>query len=127
MSHIEARALAKVSSPPFTYCRYIDDIFVDVCGDEQIEQLKQELEDASVLSFTIEKSVNNQLPFLDVAILEYFFSSILLLENLLDYDETLEDHVSSKWITSNHHLDVRNILYSVWGTFDYSILLYRYN
>ena len=74
-----------------------------------------------------EQRVSKKCPSVDVAILEYCSCFIALLEKLLDYDETLEDHVSSKWITRNHHLDVRNILYSVWGTFDYSILLYRYN
>ena len=68
MTHIEIQALEKVSQRPFTYCRYIDDVFVDVQSDEHLQSLREELENTSILRFTTEKSEDNKLPFLDVAV-----------------------------------------------------------
>ena len=68
MTNVETRALAELNPRPFTFCRYIDDIFVDVQNDEQLQKLKQELEKEPILGFTTERSVDNKLPFLDVAV-----------------------------------------------------------
>ena len=61
-------ALEGMTVKPFTYCRYIDDIFVDVADEEQLMLLKSKLEDNSVLRFTVEMSVGNRLPFLDLTV-----------------------------------------------------------
>ena len=66
MSHIEALALSDMDKKPFIYCRYIDDIFVDVADENQLDLLKMKLKDNSVLDFTSELSVGNKIPFLDV-------------------------------------------------------------
>ncbi|XP_068229581.1 uncharacterized protein [Palaemon carinicauda] len=54
---------------PFTTHRghiYIDDTFIKATSTEAIENLRRTFEDNSVLHFTLENSVNNSLPFLDV-------------------------------------------------------------
>ena len=53
---------------PATYCRYVDDIFVDVRDTTQLENLIEAFEQNSVLHFTFEKSQHNILPFLDVTV-----------------------------------------------------------
>lgn len=50
------------------YCRYVDDVFLDIEDEHHIERLKSEMEKMSVLKFTVEKSVENKLPFLDIEI-----------------------------------------------------------
>ncbi|XP_076037240.1 uncharacterized protein LOC143022776 [Oratosquilla oratoria] len=66
MCHVENSVLSSINPSPKMYLRYVDDIFVDVDGDEQLENLKRALEENSCLRFTIEKSVENKIPFLDV-------------------------------------------------------------
>ena len=68
MAHIESRAIHSLNTPPHIYCRYVDDIFVDTTGEEHLASLTAALEEHSVLKFTIEPSINNKLPFLDVHI-----------------------------------------------------------
>ncbi|XP_076032480.1 uncharacterized protein LOC143020199 [Oratosquilla oratoria] len=50
------------------YTRYVDDIFVLVRDQRELEDLKATLQCVSGLNFTTENSVNGQLPFLDVKI-----------------------------------------------------------
>ena len=68
MSHIEAIALGSMEIKPFIYCRYIDDIFVDITDERHLTELKTSLETNSVLNFTSELSTNNKIPFLDVSV-----------------------------------------------------------
>ena len=68
MAHIESCALDKIDLKPYTYCRYIDDVFLDVQSEQQLLCLKQELENISVLKFTVELAVNHKISFLDVAV-----------------------------------------------------------
>ena len=68
MAHVESIALDKMATAPFTYCRYIDDIFVDIHSEQQLLCLKAQLEEASVLTFTVELAVNHKMSFLDVAV-----------------------------------------------------------
>ncbi|XP_076045660.1 uncharacterized protein LOC143027899 [Oratosquilla oratoria] len=63
--HIENSVLSSINPSPKMYLRYVDDIFVDV-EDEQLDPLKKALEENSCLRFTIEKSVENKITFLDV-------------------------------------------------------------
>jgi hypothetical protein len=49
------------------YGRYIDDIFI-ICEEEELQSLKEEMMNISGLNFTIEKSVDNKLPFLNVLV-----------------------------------------------------------
>ena len=51
---------------PRTYCRYVDDTFVIVEDDLELQELRRLFEEKSGLRFTTEKSVNGSLPFLDV-------------------------------------------------------------
>ncbi|XP_063876914.1 uncharacterized protein LOC135109465 [Scylla paramamosain] len=50
------------------YCRYIDDIFIKTKEEEEIEHLRTYLQETSGLNFTIEKSSEGKMPFLDVLI-----------------------------------------------------------
>ena len=68
MSHVEALALEGVETKPSIYCRYIDDIFVEVTDEDQLAALKMSLETNSVLQFTSELSIDNRIPFLDVSV-----------------------------------------------------------
>ena len=65
MSHVEAKVMQIVPAP-YIYCRYIDDVFVDVQDEAHLDTLKAELERNSVLKFTVDKSIDNKMPFLDV-------------------------------------------------------------
>ncbi|XP_076059489.1 uncharacterized protein LOC143036126 [Oratosquilla oratoria] len=53
---------------PEIYCRYIDDIFIKTTHNEDIILLKNYLQDASGLTFTIENSVEGSMPFLDILV-----------------------------------------------------------
>ena len=53
---------------PKIYTRYVDDIFLQVADNNQIEQIKQKFESTSVLKFTVENNLNNKLPFLDILV-----------------------------------------------------------
>ena len=53
---------------PTIYCRYIDDILVEVTDPAALEQLKLRLEEVSGLRFTFEHSIADQISFLDVSI-----------------------------------------------------------
>ena len=65
MAHVEKEIFSGFATPHI-YCRYIDDVFVDIEDLAQLEILKSRLEAKSVLKFTIDTSVNDRLPFLDV-------------------------------------------------------------
>ena len=68
MCHIENEVLESVPSKPTLYCRYVDDIYVIINSEEALMSLKNEMEKKSVLSFTIERSIESKLPFLDVLV-----------------------------------------------------------
>ena len=55
-----------MNNKPHICGRYVDDIFVSVKNQEELQQLKHRLTEASVLNFTHEEAVQNSLPFLDV-------------------------------------------------------------
>ena len=67
MGEVEEQAIRNIIRKPEMYCRYVDDIFL-VCYEEDLIALQQELELVSGLRFTIEKSVNNKIPFLNVLV-----------------------------------------------------------
>ena len=69
MCHLENTILdAEPPYKPTTYCRYIDDIFIVTHNIYNLVKLKQELEATSVLNFTYELGIGNQLNFLDVQV-----------------------------------------------------------
>lgn len=68
MCDLENKVIHNASEKPKTYCRYVDDIFVVVRNEEQLRKLKQDMEEASILKFTYELSVENKIAFLDVNI-----------------------------------------------------------
>ncbi|XP_076057337.1 uncharacterized protein LOC143034878 [Oratosquilla oratoria] len=51
---------------PTTYCRYIDDTFICVKSESELQVLRQTFEEKSGLHFTMVKSADGALPFLDV-------------------------------------------------------------
>ena len=66
MCFIEEKALAGLIQHPYIYKRYIDDIFLEINSEEELQKLKIKLEELSVLHFTHEVGVSGKLPFLDV-------------------------------------------------------------
>ena len=70
MSSIESKVLPSLPEErrPFTYCRYVDDIFVLVRDIGIVESLKSIFEAESVLTFTYEQEKNGRMPFLDVLV-----------------------------------------------------------
>ena len=68
MSEVEARTFGNKNIVPHIYCRFVDDIFVDVKNQEQLNALIEMLQENSVLRFTYELNVQNRLPFLDVLV-----------------------------------------------------------
>ena len=68
MARVESLALEAMKQKPFLYCRYIDDIFVDVADEEQLKLLKSNLESKSLLKFAVEMSIEHIIPFLDVTV-----------------------------------------------------------
>ena len=68
MCQLENKVLENSDLCPTTYCRYVDDIFMVVRHELHLQQLKNEMENQSVLKFTYELSVNNKIPFLDILI-----------------------------------------------------------
>ena len=65
MAEVENRALEHIY--PSLYCRYIDDIFT-ICDEDTLMVLKDEMMTISGMNFTIEKTVDNKLPFLNVLV-----------------------------------------------------------
>ena len=68
MTSVEEEVLKDTNVKPALYCRYIDDILVEVHDSTALQQLKDRLEEASGLSFTVENSIRNNINFLDVTI-----------------------------------------------------------
>ncbi|XP_043209461.1 uncharacterized protein LOC122374653 [Amphibalanus amphitrite] len=68
MASVEETALADEATRPNLYCRYVDDILVEVDELVNIDTLKQRLEQESGLTFTIEHSIGDSINFLDVTI-----------------------------------------------------------
>ena len=66
MARVESLALEAMKQKPFLYCRYIDDIFVDVADEEQLKLLKSNLENKSLLKFTVKMSIEHHIFFLYV-------------------------------------------------------------
>ena len=67
MGSVEERVFSS-SPPPPTYCRYVDDTFVALREDADIQDLIARFQQHSVLRFTSEYSVDGKLPFLDVLV-----------------------------------------------------------
>ncbi|XP_050725482.1 uncharacterized protein LOC127003111 [Eriocheir sinensis] len=65
MGCVEEEVFKKLDKPDI-YCRYIDDIFIKTENDDDAERLRLCLQEVSGLKLTIEKSVNNSIPFLDI-------------------------------------------------------------
>ena len=68
MCKLENTILENSELRPYLYCRYVDDIFLDIRDQDHLHKLKEEFENCSALKFTIELSVQNRIPFLDVDI-----------------------------------------------------------
>ena len=69
MAEVENRTLAGIpsASKPSFYGRYIDDIFT-ICEESVLLLMKDEMTLISGMNFTIERSVENTLPFLNVLV-----------------------------------------------------------
>ena len=67
MAEVEQRTF-QIQNKPKIYARFRDDIFVNVNESSEIDQLANTLTSNSVLGFTIERSLNKRLPYLDVMV-----------------------------------------------------------
>ena len=68
MAKIEDDVISSLNFPPHIYRRFVDDIFVEVRDEDDLEQLRLKLDESSVLNFTSESGTGNRLPFLDVEV-----------------------------------------------------------
>ena len=68
MTSIEETVIPNLPCRPSLYCRYIDDILVDIKDLDNLNHLKMKLEETSGLSFTTELSSDSKISFLDVSI-----------------------------------------------------------
>ena len=66
MAKIEAQTFHEIPRPKI-YCRFRDDIATVVEEEVELEHLAAKLKEKSVLNFTIERSIDNKIPYLDVA------------------------------------------------------------
>ena len=69
LGHFENIILQYPNIKPSTYARYVDDIFLEVTSEDQINTLKEAFENITLLKFTYEMITNNKLPFLDVLLI----------------------------------------------------------
>ena len=65
MGTIEELVFSATNKPDI-YCRYIDDIFVKIKSVTELDTLREKLMEVSGLNFTVERSDEGSLPFLDV-------------------------------------------------------------
>ena len=68
MAKVEGDTINSLDEAPHIYRRFVDDIFVEVRDERDLERLRFKLENLSVLHFTSELGVGNKLPFLDVEV-----------------------------------------------------------
>nr|XP_045622066.1 uncharacterized protein LOC123772741 [Procambarus clarkii] len=68
MSHVESSTMQSEGQIPSIYCKYYADIFVCVDKDNTLGRFRGQLQEFSVLKFTIEKSEGSRIPFLDVVV-----------------------------------------------------------
>ena len=68
MGVVERKVMEERKIKPRLYCRYIDDIFVEVRDHHHLEELKTAFEASSCLNFTFEVCDNESLPFLDTLV-----------------------------------------------------------
>ena len=70
MSNLETSVLEQPEFSPKIYCRYVDDMFVVVNIDVELEllELESQMERQSVLKFSYEIGIDNKPPFLDVEV-----------------------------------------------------------
>ncbi|XP_076038488.1 uncharacterized protein LOC143023760 [Oratosquilla oratoria] len=66
MGLVERRVLSVPHLRPFTYGRYVDDIFVKVRDRKHLQDLRDAFISSSCLNFTLELHDDGSLPFLDV-------------------------------------------------------------
>lgn len=66
MAHVEEAVFNDPEIKPTTYCRYVDDAFLEVRDRDHLSTIIGELEKHSVLKFTYESHQDNSLAFLDV-------------------------------------------------------------
>ncbi|XP_064081643.1 uncharacterized protein LOC135198109 [Macrobrachium nipponense] len=67
MGIVEEQVFARMQQPRRYGC-YIDDIFVQVDAEDEVEALHQAFQQCSVLNYPVEHSTDDQLPFLDVLV-----------------------------------------------------------
>jgi len=69
MSHLENNIFSQnLIVKPTVYCRYIDDIFLVIDNVQDLEKLKKNFEENSILQFTYELETKKQIPFLDTLV-----------------------------------------------------------
>ena len=68
MAYLENSIFTNPTSKPSIYARYVDDIFIQINSLEQLDLLKTQFENNSVLKFTYETSIDNKILFLDTLV-----------------------------------------------------------
>ena len=70
MGIVEERIFSNLAIPPSIYCHYVDDIFILVHSDEDLQELKNAFINNSSLNLSCEGSDGGKLPFLDIKVLQ---------------------------------------------------------
>ena len=68
MAHVEETAFTDPDLKPTTYCRYVDDTFVEIRDQDHLIAIVSALEKNSVLKFTYERQKDDSLAFLDILV-----------------------------------------------------------
>ena len=80
MGYLEEQTFANNNNKLPIYTRYVDNIFVRYKNSDDLNKLKTIFEENSILKFTVDKSTDNKLPFLDVLLKN--FNNISTLNTL---------------------------------------------
>ncbi|XP_076045799.1 uncharacterized protein LOC143028042 [Oratosquilla oratoria] len=68
MCSLDNTVLQDPGLKPVTYCRCVDEIFIEIRSESHLIDIKLAMETASVLHFTYELNIYNKIPFLDILI-----------------------------------------------------------
>ncbi|XP_069167407.1 uncharacterized protein [Procambarus clarkii] len=100
---VEQKVLVDMSLKPSIYCRYVDDIFLQVPDIEHLLRLKDTFERSPVLRFTYEVESGGRLPFLDVLVLvrngDFTTPVYIMGTNMGMCLNAKSEHPDSNWVS----------------------------
>ena len=67
---VKSRYMSFQVPAPHEYCRYVDDNFVGIQTEKELQQFQNSFENDLVLNFTCEKCQDGNLPFPDIEVIQ---------------------------------------------------------